>query len=281
VDKPNEVSLDVEYQFMPLARLALLRHPANKTQAILFHNNLLAVIDDSCDKGFIVQEKREIAAALEPPRPDLSNLAWGVDAALLNPKIQGETHLFCGEKYMCVKIDTEKNPLALSLTRGPFDVVDKWTCLAEAGFTRIDATLQVPTTNGKDSQVWFFKGDKVIRASWTQENDGSIESAKIEGPSTIVDKWRCLDDIEFTTVNMALPHFRDVNKAWFFSGERYALISIDPKTLAFTVERPPRNIAEDWPNSFYVPPEFPTIPTFDDTEVDSVEQGESKNDEVS
>jgi hypothetical protein len=72
----------------------------------------------------------------------------------------------------------------------------------------------------------------------TPADDGNIKSERKgnKEPSTIVGQWPELENIEFSTVNMALPHPTDANKAWLFSGDDCALISID-RALSFTPYR--------------------------------------------
>ncbi len=52
----------------------------------------------------------------------------------------------------------------------------------------------------------------------------------VDGPSQIIDGWASLKGAGFKTVDTILPNPSNLEEAYFFSGERYVRIKVNPGT---------------------------------------------------
>lgn len=94
--------------------------------------------------------------------------------------------------------------------------------------------------NPDDSrQAYFFKDDKYAVIQWAP---GTTDDTIVTGPKSVVDYWPALKEAGFATVDAVLPNPDNKGQAYFFSGENYALIEINPGAFSFrwiAVQHPP------------------------------------------
>ena len=78
------------------------------------------------------------------------------------------------------------------------------------------------------TKVYFFKDKQYVAIQYTP---GTTDDKIINVPKTITDYWPALKQAGFDTVDTVLPFPEDPNTAYFFHGEQYARIQINPGKL--------------------------------------------------
>ncbi|KIM41540.1 hypothetical protein M413DRAFT_27868 [Hebeloma cylindrosporum] len=156
----------------------------------------------------------------------------------LDPSGNGNAYFFAGDQYALINV--RPGTTDDTLEAGPKLIFGNWPSLVEAGFGNVDAILQNP--NNLQHEAYFFYGTHQLSPL------GSTGDYIINGPKTIVDEWPSLKQAGFSTVDAILPHPRVASKAYFFSGDKYALIKIVPGTTDDCIINGPKPIATEWPS---------------------------------
>jgi len=233
-----------EDPYADAVRIGNMINPFNKKEVTIFHGDRCVVINLSGGKNSLVNGPMEIKKS---PLGSMGDLPWtsGVDAVFPNPSTSGQdTYFFCGEKYLSF------GPPPFMKFGKPAKIIDDWDCLKKAGFTRINAVLQL---DGYAKFVWFFSGTKFICAKWSKKDDGSIKSKIHVGPS-LISLWAPIQRANFQTVDMILPNPENKNQIWVFSGSKYVLVTFEGGDSARgSIVEGPKLVTQGWPSlaSFY------------------------------
>jgi hypothetical protein len=75
------------------------------------------------------------------------------------------------------------------------------------------------------TKAYFFKDREYVAIQYTP---GSTDDKINNGPKTITSYWPGLKEAGFDSVDAILPFSDDPNTAYFFHGEQYAVIQINP-----------------------------------------------------
>ncbi|RDX46158.1 hypothetical protein OH76DRAFT_1407290 [Lentinus brumalis] len=148
-------------------------------------------------------------------------------------------YFFCLEKY--VRIDITPGADDDDIFDGPRVIVDAWPSLKKAEFKTIDAVLTSPANN---DEAYFFSGERYVRVKL---NLGTNNDYIVDGPTQIVDGWASLKDAGFKTVDTILPNPSNLEEAYFFSGERYVRIKVNPGGVD-TIISGPWGVEGGWPS---------------------------------
>ncbi|KIY49760.1 hypothetical protein FISHEDRAFT_17148, partial [Fistulina hepatica ATCC 64428] len=152
-------------------------------------------------------------------------------------------YFFCYNMYAA--IDIEPGSTNDTIAWGPKTLVDNWPSLVQANFGFVDAVL--PNPDKKEEMYFFFREKYALiniepGASFYRTTKNHI----VNGPKDISTDWPSLKEANFTTVDAVLPSPMNKYQAYFFSGERYALIQFEPVN-DFLVNGP-KPITSEWPS---------------------------------
>ncbi|KAK5993498.1 Albumin-2 [Cladobotryum mycophilum] len=90
-------------------------------------------------------------------------------------------------------------------------------------------------------RIYLFSGYQYARINI---NKNEI----LSGPNIITSKWASLKACNFTTVDAILPLAKKLGQAYFFKGDSYALIDINPGGANDKVITGPKIIEDMWPS---------------------------------
>lgn len=142
-----------------------------------------------------------------------------VAATLPNPKEKHQTYFFSGSK--CAIIDMTDD-----VFHATFKTADTWKTLGPYGFGSIDAALP-----------WVFRGDANAAVFFYGYRCICIDLARDQlyfEATDITTRFSALKEARFTTIDTAvLKPGTNNTKAYFFSGEQYALVSLDTDHLDY------------------------------------------------
>ncbi|KAI0067951.1 hypothetical protein BV25DRAFT_894797 [Artomyces pyxidatus] len=173
----------------------------------------------------------------------------GVDAVLLNPANPGnEAYFFCKHEY--ARLNVQPGQTGATVLEGPKSIADNWHALKAAGFGHVDAVLINPHDS---TQAYFFHDEHyaLIRVSPGTSND-----ILVDGPKPIAGNWPALTQAGFKHVDMILINPNPIQNqnpsvteatAYFFSGERYALVSMTPGGTGNAIVGDVQDVAKAWP----------------------------------
>ncbi|MFJ9155391.1 hypothetical protein ACIRPS_01185 [Streptomyces griseoviridis] len=141
-------------------------------------------------------EPREADAATLPAARPLSE--WSalsdpsvaftqVDAAIPVPGQATQFWVFFRDQYARIDIPNE-DPTQTKVIDGA-ENQSRWTVLANAKFTRVDAVIPVPD---QANQYWVFSGQNWVRIIVHDDNPQKVELRN--GPSRIKGSWKSLTD---------------------------------------------------------------------------------------
>ncbi|KAK4198939.1 hypothetical protein QBC40DRAFT_330282 [Triangularia verruculosa] len=150
-----------------------------------------------------------------------------------------ESYFFSGARY--ARIKAVPSPQNDCVTFGPARLVDDWPSLVKVGFDSVDAILPVP---GYENQIYVFSGLWYAMITVSPE-----DNTVVYGPAKIADRWPSLAKAGFDRVDacMPVPGEGRENLAYFFRGENYIKVKVEPGTLHEEVEFGPAKIADHWP----------------------------------
>jgi hypothetical protein len=147
-------------------------------------------------------------------------------------------YFFRGVWYTNIQV----NPGSLTdkVTSGPSKFAVNWDTLVKAGFDTVDAVVPVPD---RKNEAYFFSGTRYVRIRYVP---GTYKEDIVFGPKRIVDEWKTLAKAEFDTVDAVLPVPGQKNKAYFFSGNKYAQIRFAPDSPDEEIVFGPKRIVDEW-----------------------------------
>jgi hypothetical protein len=145
-----------------------------------------------------------------------------------------EAYFWHGNKYAKVSVAEDK------VIFGPKKVVDHWKTFAQAGFTTIDAAVEVPS---KENQLYVFSGTRYVRIEYVP---GTSEESIVYGPYNIADQWKSLVAAGFDTIDAILPVAGYPGEAYFFSGNQYVRIKIGVSSSDDEIVFGPHKIIDKW-----------------------------------
>jgi hypothetical protein len=163
-----------------------------------------------------------------------------VNAVLPNPQNpKKEAYFFCGDQYALINITSDDY-----IVNGPKSIANNWPSLRQAGFSDgVDAVLPNPK---QSKEAYFFCKDRYVLINI---RPGSTGDYIVNGPKSIGDNWPSLRQAGFADgVDAALPNPRKSEEAYFFCGDKYALINIKPGSTGDYIVNGPKNISENWPS---------------------------------
>lgn len=223
----------------PRASRACMLHPSDGGRAYFFYSNRYIVID--VNPGTTGDTIAWGPQALVGNWPSLLSAGFGnIDAVLPSPNNSQEMYFFCLEEYAL--IDTMPGSSADYIINGPKNIAQEWPSLREAGFTTVDAVLPNPANK---EEAYFFSGDQYVLINI---QPGTNDDYIINGPKSIRDNWPSLASAGFDVVDAVLPNPDNSDEAYFFSGENYALINIQPGTTDDYIVNGPKLVRTEWPS---------------------------------
>ncbi|KAE8446430.1 hypothetical protein EG329_012035 [Mollisiaceae sp. DMI_Dod_QoI] len=157
-------------------------------------------------------------------------------ACFLNPGKKQHAFFFAGSG--CVEIDVKPGTTDDTIVNKPTLIINQWPFLRPAGFFIVDAVLPNPANS---NEAYFFSGDKYALVNI---NDRRI----VQGPHVTTTRWPSLKSARFTMIDAVLPHPNNNGEAYFFSGNLYALIKINPGTSNDYIVNGPKQIMTEWPS---------------------------------
>jgi hypothetical protein len=146
----------------------------------------------------------------------------------------GEAYFWHGNKYAKVSVAEDR------ITFGPESVTEHWKTFAQAGFTSIDAAVEIPD---EENQLYVFSGTQYIRIQYVPS---SSEEAIIFGPYEIADQWNSLVEAGFDTIDAILPVPGYKEEAYFFSGNQYVRIKFHAGSFDDEIVYGPAKIIDQW-----------------------------------
>lgn len=146
----------------------------------------------------------------------------------------GQAYFWHGNKYAKITVAEDK------VSFGPSNVTDHWKTFAQAGFTSIDAAVEIPDEEG---QLYVFSGTRYVRIKYVPS---SSEESIVYGPYNIADQWKSLVKAGFDTVDAILPVPGHKGQAYFFSGNQYAKIKFEAGFTNDEVVFGPAKIVDEW-----------------------------------
>lgn len=149
----------------------------------------------------------------------------------------GTAYFFSGTRYVRVdNIGVGKG--GDTLGAGPTSITSAWKSLDKAGFTTVDAVL-----NMGGGTAYFFSGTQYARVDNIGVGKGGDTLGA--GPSSIARTWPSLAQANFTTVDAVLG--MGSGKAFFFSGSQYARVdNIGVGKGGDTLGAGPTTVASSW-----------------------------------
>jgi len=250
----NDLDADEDTSF-----ISTMTDVFNPSEVTFFYEDKCAVLNVSGSTNSLIRGPMDIA---ESRLQTIFDQRWtsGVDAVLPNrPKLNEFGFLFCGDQYItftltadAASISSKPSTSTVSMVRRSYPVVDHWKCLRDANFKQIDTAFEIP---GFPGEVWFFSGNKYIRASWEINKEKKINSQLLEGPLSIVENWKSLKVAQIDTVDMLLLSNdpQNPNHIWVFSEDAYVQLAINPKKngnaliINDTIVKQRTLITEGWP----------------------------------
>ncbi|KAG9080193.1 hypothetical protein FRC06_006964 [Ceratobasidium sp. 370] len=91
--------------------------------------------------------------------------------------------------------------------------------------------------------TYFFKDDKYAKVTWTPDHGGDSVTY---GPKETWNEWKSLKEAGFARIDAILPIPGNVNKAYFFCGDKYARIQFTPSSSEEQILGGVRSIANNW-----------------------------------
>ncbi|KIY43021.1 hypothetical protein FISHEDRAFT_54293 [Fistulina hepatica ATCC 64428] len=161
-------------------------------------------------------------------------------AAMLHPSDHGRAYFFCYNMYAA--IDIEPGSTNNTIAWGPKTLIDDWPSLVQANFGFVDAVL--PNPDKKEEMYFFFREKYAL----INTEPGTTKNHIVDGPKDISTEWPSLKEANFTIVDAVLPSPVHKYRAYFFSGEHYALIEFAPGTTNNFVVNGPKPITSEWPS---------------------------------
>ncbi|KAI0676608.1 hypothetical protein C8Q78DRAFT_1065378 [Trametes maxima] len=179
--------------------------------------------------------------ALDDPMFDVTAVPRNSVSCVLHPSDKGRAYFFCGNRYAAINIAPGSNDDTIAW--GPKSLVDNWPSLGQAKFTGgVDAVLPNPR-NGQEMYFFCMEQYALINI-----RPGTTSDYIVNGPKNTVGEWPSLRQAGFKTVDAVLPNPANSDEAYFFSGERYALINIKPGSNDDYIVNGPKNIVSEWPS---------------------------------
>ncbi|KAK0507146.1 hypothetical protein JMJ35_010184 [Cladonia borealis] len=181
--------------------------------------------------GKFLDDAKQITAS-ESPRPahELTRTCF------MDPKNKEQAYFF--SDMGCVRIYAGKGAENDYIVAAPNVSAVRWSALAKARIWGVNAALPNPED---ETQIYFFSGNRYVLISITE--DGIIR-----GPNIITDKWPSLRQAGFATVDAVMPNPSNKEEAYFFSGSKYALVTIKPDSTDDTIINGPKDIQTEWPS---------------------------------
>ncbi|KAI0676607.1 hypothetical protein C8Q78DRAFT_1073394 [Trametes maxima] len=160
-------------------------------------------------------------------------------ACVAHPLNKGQAYFFCLNRY--VLVDVASGPPFDTTVQGPDAVVKGWSSLVEAGFTTVDAILPTP---GDDGKLFVFSGEQ---SACIPIVPGATIDPTVNKGEDIAHAWPALKEAGFNTVDAVLPNTTNSEEAFFFSGERCALLRVAPAPRGSSIVEGPAPIHDLWP----------------------------------
>lgn len=147
-----------------------------------------------------------------------------------------ESYFFKGASY--ARITAAPSTKHGCITFGPTRSVHDWPSLVTAGFDSVDATLPVP---GSDDEIYVFSGLRYAMIKASPE-----DNRVVYGPAKITDDWFSLAKAGFGRVDscMRVPGEGREHDAYFFRGEEYVRVTVQPWTKHEKIVYGPSKIGE-------------------------------------
>ncbi|KAJ7122355.1 hypothetical protein C8R44DRAFT_831600 [Mycena epipterygia] len=163
-----------------------------------------------------------------------------------DPTESTNAYFFYANQYALIKVKPGTTDDSIiqgpTIVNGPKDISTEWPSLAKAGFKTVDAVLPNPK-NSDEAYFFFDKQYALIKVA-----PGTTDDAIVNGPKTITDNWPSLKDAGFEVVDACLANPDNSEEAYFFSGDKYVLIKVEPATTDDTIVNGPKLIAGNWPS---------------------------------
>ncbi|KAJ5181729.1 hypothetical protein N7449_011876 [Penicillium cf. viridicatum] len=187
-----------------------------------------------------------------------------IDSGYIEPS-NGRGYVFKGDRYVCIKvipgttidqINWGPKPYAepwngVKYARinfkydkvifGPAPITGHWPSLDKAGFPTIDAILPTP---GEPNHAYVFYKDQYARVTLTPLKS---ESSIVYGPAPISKGWPALASARIHRLDAVIPAPGLPNDAYFFLGDKYVRLTVEPGTVQDKVVFGPASVVKRWP----------------------------------
>ncbi|KAI1778551.1 hypothetical protein F4818DRAFT_304287 [Hypoxylon cercidicola] len=161
--------------------------------------------------------------------------------------LRKENHAYFICDCICMLIKYTLGDAGDTVVEKPCLLTDKWSCLAEAGFFTADAVLPVPY---RPAEAYFFYKKNYVLINMA-------ENKIVNGPKVIANEWPSLKRSGFYSVDAVLLivgpsagvegyELVAINEAYFFCGNSYSLIRVNPGTNSDEVINGPKTITNEW-----------------------------------
>lgn len=211
-----------------------------------------AYIEPTNGQGYFFKGNRYVCIDVTPDTT-INKIIWGpkeydtawkslvkvgftkVDAIIPVPENKGEIWVYSGTQFAQISFTND------SVVFGPAPIADHWPSLVQAGFSTVDAIFPTP---GQPHHAYVFNQTQFARITLTP---GKAESSIYFGPAPIAKHWTNLAGAGFTGVDAVIPTPGTTNMGYFFQGDKYMRLIVEPDQTQTKVYFGPASVKLHWP----------------------------------